>query len=79
MYGPFGLELAKIHIEDLCAGARTRSLGEGSEKGSRRKACEGGGPPRWRRIAGRALIGAGARVGRIRVLSVPPGAERGRA
>ena len=62
MYGPIALELAKIHIEELQAVARKR----------RPRA----GPARWRRVMGRVLIGAGARLGRVRVLSVQPGVAR---
>jgi hypothetical protein len=68
MYGPFVLELAKIHIEELHAEAISRRRGA---------------PSAWRRAAGRALIGAGARVGRVRVSSVQPRVahrvERGQA
>ncbi len=68
MYGPFALELAKIHIEELHGVATAR---------------RGGDPSRWRRAAGRALIGAGARLAKMRVRSVPSraahGVERGRA
>jgi hypothetical protein len=59
MYGPFALEMAKIHIEELHAEALRR----------RRRRV---GPARWRRVAGRALIGGGARLGRVRVLTVQP-------
>jgi hypothetical protein len=64
MYGPFGLELAKIRIDELHAEAVRR---------------KGDGPAPWRRAAGRVLIYAGARLGRIRVLSVQPRVERGQA
>jgi hypothetical protein len=64
MYGPFGLELAKIHIEGLVAEALRH---------------KSNGPARWRRGLARLLIAAGARLGRVRVLPVPQGVERGKA
>jgi hypothetical protein len=57
MYGPFGMELAKIHIEDLHAEALKR-------RGDR--------PSGWRQVTGRALIATGARLARIRVIPVQP-------
>lgn len=62
MYGPFAREMAKIHVEELHAEARKR----------RPRA----GPARWRRVTGRVLIAAGARLGRVRVLSVQPSVGR---
>ena len=64
MYAPFALELARVHIDELHAESIKR-------RGDR--------PPRWRRAAGRLLIGAGARLGRVRVQSVQPRVEQGRA